>query len=449
MCPNTVQSHVVQFDSASKIRLIRMSWDQGALLKQVDVIGSRAKNWPICDGIDQIRLITSNTVKTTAAPVPVMSPRGRDMNGAGSPERSASPSKKHIKDPHVSLDLFEPQKEYRRESQAQSAPRASARPPQREMSELFAAGHEDYEPSQQNGGSPKKSSKDSVIAPKGAGSQKFMPSRLFEEDTSSKSPAAYKSNPAKYNHFDLGEEVGNDPLQHKAEKPASSSGQVPMRPKTNKHMSQWDFQDFATPQKVTPKDQGQHARNFSWSAEQNSEGAATPGKHAVVSKPRPDADTHFAFQDDGPDVRKQPAVSKPRPDAETHFDLRDNGTPAVNRKAGSGRGAEGNKAQGLYDNHLYDDGSTINQNGQQSPLKSITNNAVRKNDFGAHWNMWDSPPANDKMNNENKPIGDNKAKAIKSMGSHWDTYDESPEPTKKPARPVRQQMQSSWGFGDD
>jgi hypothetical protein len=167
--------------------------------------------------------------------------RGRDMDEVVSDARSTSPNKKHIKDPYTSLDLFGPEKadpNRRGSSPGVIAPRKSAKPPPREMSELFAAGHEDYEPGPP--GSPKKENRSPVIAPKarGTGGQNYQPSRLFDHEPSLESPVLYKSNPAKYNHFDLGAAPDADPFQH-ARAPVAAENAVPMRAKTNKHTSQW------------------------------------------------------------------------------------------------------------------------------------------------------------------------------------------------------------------
>lgn len=386
-----------------------------------------------------------------------MTPRGRDANGRETTARSMSPSKKHIKDPYASLDLFEPQKENRPGSHAQViAPRASARPPPRDMSELFAAGHEDYAPSPDKTASPRKIGRESVVAPKGAGSQKFLPPRLFEEDPDVKSPLGVKSNPAKYNHFDLGEATDNDPLQYKSPQRAAAPGQIPMRPKTNKHQSQWAFEDFSIPAKVVPRPQSQHARNFSWVDEENAAQVESPGKNPPVNKPRPDAGPHFEFQDDGPEIPKPSAVSKPRRDAETHFELKDDGTPARSRQFGHAKGAsQGHKGLGLYENHLYDDGSAAEPVEGKAPLKTITNNNGRKNDFSAHWEMDDNPSAQNqpgsKAHENDRPLSsEGRMKHVKTMSSSWDTYDEStPDQTRKPVGKVHKSMQSHWDFGNE
>ena len=167
--------------------------------------------------------------------------RGRDKDEVISNSRSTSPSKKHIKDPYTSLDLFGQEKadpNQRGSSPGAIPPRKSAKPPPREMSELFAAGHEDNEPAPP--GSPKKDNVLPVIAPKakGTGGQNYQPPRLFDPEPDSDSPVLYKSNPAKYHHFEFGDASEGDQFQH-VKAPKTAETVVPLRPKTNKHASQW------------------------------------------------------------------------------------------------------------------------------------------------------------------------------------------------------------------
>ncbi|KAF7959854.1 hypothetical protein EAE96_001459 [Botrytis aclada] len=56
--------HIVSFDGNGKIQQIRQNWDQGSLLKLIDVIGKTGRNWPIRDGKDQIKLIASSIKNT-------------------------------------------------------------------------------------------------------------------------------------------------------------------------------------------------------------------------------------------------------------------------------------------------------------------------------------------------------------------------------------------------
>lgn len=354
-----------------------------------------------------------------------------------------SPSKKHIKDPYASLDLFSPRAVDENQPFAAPnavAPRASARPPPREMSELFAAGHEDHEP-----GSPKKVPVEPVIAPKGAGNQKFAAPRLFSDDPNEPTAVGYKSNPAKYNHFDLGDADEDDPMQYRETTPKPRAA-VPMRPKTTKHSSQWDFQDFSTPDKVAQKLRGQDVVHFS--LDNSSIDNETPAKK-LAARPRRDNETHFELQDDGTPVERHMAVPKPRKDAEAHFEFKDTATPVPQRTSGRPTSSASDR-MGLYTNNLYSEDEEANPQGKV-PLATITNNASRKKNLDSHWSMSGSSPAAEKANNENSHVGDHRQKASKMMETHWGTYSESPEQVKKAPshNRLRQGMESHWSFGEE
>ncbi|KAK3060308.1 hypothetical protein LTR53_020155, partial [Teratosphaeriaceae sp. CCFEE 6253] len=49
--------HIVRFDAEQKIKQIRLYWDQGTLLRQVEAIGRTGRNWPIKDGQAQVNAI--------------------------------------------------------------------------------------------------------------------------------------------------------------------------------------------------------------------------------------------------------------------------------------------------------------------------------------------------------------------------------------------------------
>jgi hypothetical protein len=156
-----------------------------------------------------------------------------------------------MNDPHATLNLFQPREiEHENSSYAQPiAPRAqSAKPPPREYSELFVG---------DDSKSPTPSPQKERIPTKGGGGTNYRPSRLFQED---EEPAAkslgVKTNAKKYNHFEFGD--GDDSSTPKA--------QDPSRPPTKtKHMSQWDFEDFATPAKTKTKILPAAVRHFGWS----------------------------------------------------------------------------------------------------------------------------------------------------------------------------------------
>lgn len=68
--------------------------------------------------------------------------------------------------------------------------------------------------------------------------------------------SSVKTNAKKYNHFEFG---SSDDEQ------ATPKVREAARPTNSKHMSQWDFEDFVTPEKIAPKVLGQAVRHFGWS----------------------------------------------------------------------------------------------------------------------------------------------------------------------------------------
>uniref|UniRef100_L2G0D6 Uncharacterized protein n=1 Tax=Colletotrichum fructicola (strain Nara gc5) TaxID=1213859 RepID=L2G0D6_COLFN len=152
--------HVVNFDSEGKIAQIRQSWDQGSLLKQLDIIGKSGRNWPIRDSQEQIKMITRGlkaTGKVTDAP---------DTNELIN--RSRGSSTNALRDPHASLSLFAP-----REQQAEEGPARSVVSPY--------AGRD-------------------RVAPKIGAGKNFQPSRLFDADEHAHVPDSpeEKTSPEKF-----------------------------------------------------------------------------------------------------------------------------------------------------------------------------------------------------------------------------------------------------------
>ncbi|KAK9353200.1 hypothetical protein V1523DRAFT_411781 [Lipomyces doorenjongii] len=62
--------HSVIFE-VDKIKSIRLFWDQGTMLKQLNIIGSRGNFWPIVSGSDQEKLMISDVVPSSKPHVPV------------------------------------------------------------------------------------------------------------------------------------------------------------------------------------------------------------------------------------------------------------------------------------------------------------------------------------------------------------------------------------------
>lgn len=289
-------------------------------------------------------------------------------------DRSSSPSKKYIKDPHASLDVYREEQEERREIAPNAvAPRESAKPAPRDMSDIFAAGHEDYEATGP-GGSARKSAKENYVAPKGAAYSKFQPSRLFEEEEVKHKPDRhfYKTNPARYNHFDIGDADDNDTFQHhdENEKPKD----VPIRSKQGgqqRNIPQWGFHGVSTPDKVKQKSRGQEAVHFSYEdAETN---GAQPAKHG--GRARREEETHFEFKDNGTPVMRN-TIPQPRKDQVSHFDFNDEATPGPRRIISRTAAAA----------HLYDD-PVFGGEEYERPLQTVSHNARKDNDLASHWGV--------------------------------------------------------------
>lgn len=448
----------------------------------MDVIGSRGRNWPIRDGKDHVKLITSSAAaaSSTGTSRPTMS------NGSGDPNEvliSSKPTearKTATRDPHASLSLFAPRDEDYEPSQKPTiaAPRGSARPPPRDMKDLFA--DDDEAPaSPQKPASPRKSarpgSKDqsakppprdyhdlfvgdeadaspkskarpaspqkenAPIAPKSGAGKNFQPIRLF--DNIGEQPAtpganspdkARKPHPTKFNHFDFSDAPNENSMQT-----------LPARPKT-KHQSQWDFEDFSAPEKASQKIRSQDVRHFGWG---DDTGHESPAKHPNVPHARPDAKSHFEFLDDAT-------------------------PPSGKRAAGLPRGHAADRGAGLYQNNLFDEDSASQSPEKKAahPLSTVTNLKDRRKDFDPHFEIKDQSPSSFNSQQSKQPIPDARVKAIKTMNAQWEATDQGPEP---PASKIRQNNARaagkenvgiktggdgmggrkdavrSWGFGDE
>ena len=249
------QVHIVHFDSADKITQIRQYWDQGSLLKQIDVIGARSRNWPIREGPEQAKLIKSSAQFTQPDSAPSSRPSTASRGADEVSVRSRGSTNNAMNDPHASLSLFERRQIEEEEvsSAHPTAPRVlSAKPPPREYSELFVG---------ENAGSP--SPQNQRIPVKGGTNKKTQVNRLFDETEEDKIAATTplkgtKTNPKKYSHFEFGD--GGD-----EETPRGRDASRKEGPRGNsKSQANWDFEDFVTPEKTNPKNNPQAVRNFSW-----------------------------------------------------------------------------------------------------------------------------------------------------------------------------------------
>lgn len=440
----------MHFDAKQKIQTIRLYWDQGSLLKLVDVIGARARNWPIRDGKEQARLIrtTEAISRSHGAEQSTINNRNQDPSEVETTNRPNST--KHVTgDPHASLSLFTqvPQQESSHYP-AVVPPRTSAKPPPRDYHDIFAGNDQDSSPaasgrrnspSKENrsqkaqsanppardyhdlfvgGGSdppishgksssPQKENPSippGVIAPKGGSGKHYQPSRLFESEngqagapgTPNQSPGkSIKPDPKKYNHFDLGE----------VQEAAGPEPPYAIRPKS-KHGSQWGFEDFMTPAKVPQKIRGQDVR-------------------------------HFGLGEDDPHVEspaKQPRVVQPRPDAKTHFEFQDDGTPGADRRpAGHPRGQGPHNGMGLYRDNVIEGSDRASSPGKKShPLATVANPKDHRKNFDPHFSMGDDSPVGKSSNGTNKLAVDPRHMA-QTMDAPWGTSADGPEPSSKHA----------------
>ena len=410
------------------------------------MIGARARNWPIRDGKDQARLIASSAAHSQTNLSNDTRNGSQDQND-GVISKPAT-SKNVTGDPHASLSLFGPRdtNHVPTHQPAVIATRISAKPPPRDYHDLFAGNESDgspptnakaTSPQKENRGTKAQTSKppprdyqdlfvtndsdappvhgkklspqkekastSDPIASKGGSGKNFQPSRLFETDNPQPgtpgtpvdpSNKFYKPHPDRYNHFELG--AGNEEI--------SKAQKLPPRPKT-KHQSQWDLEDFMTPDKVPQKIRDQDIRHFGWSDDE-------PNMDSPV---------------------KHPKVVHPRPDARTHFDFQDEGTPAGDRPPAAHPRGPGNKGGlDLYKNDLFEDPQrTPSPEKKTHPLSTVTNLKDRHKAFDSHFAITDESPGDFEANGLNQPIPESRSKAVKMMDAPWEASDRSPGPAAK------------------
>lgn len=242
--------HVVSLNAEQKIKQIRLYWDQGTLLKQVEAIGKTGRNWPIRDGKAQVEAI-SKSVKAgggSSNGTVSIGPRGSNDVVVSQHKSRDNTSPTRGRDPHASLDLFA-----RRDPNADTAnvydgptlaPRESARPEARDMNDLFA-GEGARKPAGMSAKARSPSpTKGDVVLKSGAG-QHHMDNRLFDEnDSPARSPERKKTYAQKYDHFAFGN--GEDAPQNT--RPSSGKGS-----KGSKGAPTFSFEDFTTPPKYQYK----------------------------------------------------------------------------------------------------------------------------------------------------------------------------------------------------
>ncbi|POS84845.1 hypothetical protein EPUL_003595 [Erysiphe pulchra] len=346
--------HFISFNTSLKIQQIRLNWDQGALLKLVDVIGKTGRNWPISDGMDQVKLITSSveslkTINSTTSPQAYDNEKKERLN-ATNPTR----------DPHAPYISFQ----------------------RRDIQELF--GDLDLEAESPGNGELYVRNRLKKPVNTNAIAKNFGPSRLFDKDEPPIYSPEKSKNPTKFKHFEFSNGAPNE---------ERSSPHMPS--KTIKHESQWNFDDFVTPQKIIPSKTLRANEIRHWGTSDD-EVLESPERVKKVDRPRKNIQAHFDFPDDD--------------SHEEHY------APVIGRC----RGQAHNNGLGLY-RDLFDeqDGSAVRMHELNIP--SHANVKDRQKDFEAHFIMSDKSPGT----TPTERITQDRAKLVRAMDSSWSSHDHS------------------------
>ncbi|OQE91292.1 hypothetical protein PENNAL_c0010G00049 [Penicillium nalgiovense] len=416
--------HIVHFDANQQIKQIRIYWDQASLLKQVEIIGARGRQWPVRDGKDQVRLLRNAETARSAPSQPSSQNAETKL-----PHRSSSPAKRRIKDPYAAeslTELLSPSKEVAEiESRAEPPRPASSNKSKRYTQDPYGAGSltEILSPTKKvpapvapyapASGRPAVRNfsdifmKDDDVPDSPTKSKPRAPRVFEEEEKAGPGPVDedrhfYKSAAGKYDHFEIGGD--NSEREMKAEVKQAN-------PKQSTH---WDFDDVETPAKGSRPARGHEVRHFGFG--DNEEGTGSP--HAKLN------------------------VTKPRRDADRHFEMTDEETEDDGRIVSSFRG----RGKGLYENRLFEEEEGQHQREKKNePLSTAGNFANRKKNSVAQFELTDESPAA----KENKPT-QNHETHHKMMESHWHNYDEqSPSPLPQKHVAHNKAMESHWDNHDE
>ncbi|KAK8056726.1 hypothetical protein PG993_001953 [Apiospora rasikravindrae] len=430
--------HIVTFDNEGKIVQIRQSWDQGAMLKQVDVIGKTGRNWPIRDSQEQIKMIT-NAAKSVSDAVPAQKkadpavrPRGEPNNSPlfGTREEnnqsiaSVISPRGGVKPKQRGFDEILGEEPAGTAAASVVSPRGGARPTQRTFHDIVGEEEDNDEEGSPSSGRGRSRSPSKVVAPKAGVDKKFQPSRLFEKEEEteaarnaeaharerSESPfksiapkagADKKFKPSRL--FETNEDSENGGNTGKgpelfyrpnpkrfdhfefgdgSDAPETQEQSEP-KPRDSKHGSQWSFDDFVTPQKVAPTRTLQRINQDS---------------------------RHWGSGADIAEEGEHPAQQRTRPSAEVHFEMQDDGTPVAPRQTVP-RGASQNANSKLYKDRTT--GEEDEDDASAEALGNVTNLKNRNKIFGAQFGMSDTSPAQ-KENQPTKPA--NKSAATGDRG---------------------------------
>ncbi|KAK6843317.1 hypothetical protein PG987_004177 [Apiospora arundinis] len=462
--------HIVTFDAEGKIVQIRQSWDQGAMLKQVDVIGKTGRNWPIRDSQEQIKMITnaaksvSATASTQKKADPAVRPRGTSNNSLFGTREENTQNIASVISPRGGV---KPKQrgfdEILGEEPAGTAasvvsPRGGARPAQRSFHDIVAEESDDEEGSP-NSGRGRSRSPSKAIAPKAGVDKKFQPSRLFEREEESEA-----AREAEEHHRGRSE----SPFKSIAPKAGADKKFKPSRLFETNEDEENTGKGPELFYRPTPRDSTILNSATALMSQKSKRRRASPRlakrSTAKVAPTRTlqranQESRHWGAGDDIAEENDQPAQARARPSAEVHFEMQDDGTPVAKRQTVP-RGVSSNAASGLYKDKIMGEEEEDDDADAQA-LGNITNLKNRNKTFGAQFAMSDNSPAQ-KENQPAKPaskghstaggihIGGDGMGGAKGTNRDW-MFGDGGEEDSKPAKsqPSRKQGAKSGGFNWD
>jgi hypothetical protein len=382
---NQAQVHVVQFDGQGKISQIRLYWDQSTVLRQVDAIGKSGRNWPIRDGFAQVKTVKASINDTPSATNTTSLPsRSAPIDNAALPDRPIlSPGARQDGDFNDRLfatgDSLEPRRPSNN-TNPEYAVRASAKPAPRQLNEIFT--DENSKKSFQPEGKPKIGS-----------AKNFHENRLFDENKEPQPEVSKKTDPTKFSHFEFpnGESGA-----------AASDMYRPMSNKTTKQ-SNWDFQDFSTPEKHRPRANPEQERHIgpgldevcfvevtaSLDTTNSMQDQVSPEKRPITHAARHENNAHFEIADDSPAGPKAPFSNKTNVDQsrrgdeyQPHFEIGEVEAPKkIYKTAGNGMGGRAGTRT------LWDEPEP--PTSEQAIYKTYGNGMGGRRDGGLSWDIGD------------------------------------------------------------
>jgi len=338
------------------------------------VIGKTGRNWPIRLGTDQIKLIQTSYSSTSESTNTSNNSHGQNNSNTGN------------------LSLFQPKViDVEAKKPAVVAPRDAARPPSRDLEDLV--GNLNLTSEESRGAVP--------MTPKAGAERASKRTFALGQDIAeadSTPDRKYKSDPKKYDHFDMGD-LSDDKAQLPSVLP-------PKRVSGKNKGTSWDFEDFVTPEKKPVRHRPQDERTFTWSDDEVPE-PQVPRPRKLV--PRKDAETHFELTDNSPEKQAAPINDDnfPRKATLSHFEMYQN-SPVIDNKVAanrqqanlndginiSGDGMGGRK--GVYKFNAFDEDAPIHKQAPETARNSqiLSDRSQAAKNMSTHWSH--SPPSANK-----------------------------------------------------